>query len=291
MWMSAVAGALALTAGSLASVPPGPPSTVTTPPDDGSTLPDGVAVSVEYPRYLQVGGEEVEVVFDNQSAESIEVTMLGLRVSGFDSPEPAAHHVSIRSGRRIDIKAPFGTLDCASEPSTATVVASVSVDGDEPIDVHLDIDPAPFQRIHESVCGRRDVLAAVSAEWNQGFTVDGDVVHTTLDVSLTGGTEASVNSMRGTVIFNIVPEPRNGSVGAPIATLDADHRSVSIPVTINVARCDAHAVIESKKSYLLPVWFTAGGRDDQFVTIEFTGDLRAELDRMVTQCLEANEDA
>lgn len=98
-----------------------------------------------------------------------------------------------------------------------------------------------------------------------------------------GHEEIRVEAVLGSVIFAMSPtvEPGAGVVGV----LSPVQETMEVPVRMEVARCDAHAVSQSTKTYELSVWVALGVADAQAVPVPVEGELRDRLDTMLDECL------
>ena len=76
----------------------------------------------------------------------------------------------------------------------------------------------------------------------------------------------------------------------PLLSLAPDEASASTEVVIDAGRCDPHAVTESKKTFRFATWVAVGGGEPAFVEIQPEPAARAELERLIDECLRAQED-
>lgn len=254
---------------------------------DPAVLAD-VDVFAEFPRYLQVAGEEVEIAFDNHGDTDLWVADVSVDADGFASRPATSRPALVRAGTRVDVKAPFGDVDCAASPERVEVTVRVAVGADaDPVvadPLTVSIEPGPFTDIHADRCGAQAVAETVDLAWGQVVAVDDLAVESTLEIASLDGEPASVDATRGSVLFTVTPI----DTASPLVTVDATAPAARVPVTIELQRCDPHAVIESKKTYQFAVWVTTGDLVSQHVVVEPGGELRAELEGLLERCLAEN---
>jgi len=225
----------------------------------------GLEVLVEYPRYLQAQGRELEVAVRNGGEAPIEVRSVALRSALFEDLPAEARQASLRVGQRTDYKVGFGDTRCDGDRSAHAVALTIAVDGAEQ-DALVAVDPEPLLGIADAECGALAVRAIADIGLGPDFVVDGDVIEAPLSVSLRPGEEGPlrVESMRGSVI--LAAEPAGGPAD-PLVAVDGDGASASVPVRLWAARWDPHGVAESKRTFDIPVWVSTGPYQDQFVVL------------------------
>ncbi|MPZ87856.1 MAG: hypothetical protein GEU81_07230 [Nitriliruptorales bacterium] len=91
----------------------------------------------------------------------------------------------------------------------------------------------------------------------------------------------TVVDVGGTVIFTIRTV---SELPKPLLRLDPATESAEIPVEISASRCDAHALTESKKSFVFPMWVSLGEAPEQYLEIEPEGDSRRLLEQLLDEC-------
>ena len=243
-------------------------------------LPTGLTVFVEYPRYLHAA-RRLEVGFDNASETSLTVSELALRSPLFEPAAPEEPETVVAPGRRRDLQIGLGGAVCPAPAGPSLVEVTATVDGDEQHGL-VEIDPAPLDRISAQECGSAFVLENVALGFAQGHTVVDGEVATTIDVDrLEGDEPVTVDAIRGSVLIELRPTTDS----TPLATLPTGETALSIPVRLRVIRCDAHAVTESKKTFIMAIWVAVGEREPQRVLIELEGELRAALQGLIEDCV------
>ena len=95
-----------------------------------------------------------------------------------------------------------------------------------------------------------------------------------------GGAEpapVTLTSVEGNVVFSLVPA-RSGPLRL------AGEPAVRLPVQVRASRCDAHALIENKRTYDFPVYAALGQGSPQYVSVPVEGAGRALLDDLLRAC-------
>ena len=247
-----------------------------------SDEPTGLSATIEQTTAFQARGL-LEVLVSNRSDRPLEIVDLRLVDDRFETVDPTERDARIEPGpRRVMMPVPFGPPRCGDDaPPTGTGAPVIEVNGD--VDVPVDADGEEFlTRLHERQCGQQRVRETVEVSFTGPFDDIGDAtvgVELRLD-RLSGGARDTVRleGMRGTVVFTVVtPGP-----GA-LVTLEPDDRDGSVPIVVSASRCDAHALIESKKSYRFPMWISVGEADARYLEVEPTGEARTVLERVLQE--------
>lgn len=243
-------------------------------------LPTGVAVFVEFPRYLQLQ-RRLEVAVDNQSDTELEVTSLALQSPLFEPVEPDLGDTTVEIGRRRDMQIGLGRAVCPAPTGASTVEIEATLDGVTQHGV-VEVDPTPLDRISAQECGTEFVLEQVDIGFSPDFTVTDGVVDTSLEFSRRQGDDlVTVTAVRGSVLIELA-----GAEGVtPLAGMASDEDSLVVPVRMRIIRCDPHAVIESKKTFQLATWVALGEREAQHIVISPEGELRSTLEGLIQECL------
>ena len=248
----------------------------------GLTLPSGVTVFVEFPRYLHAA-RRLEVAFDNQSATELTVTELVLRSPLFEPVAPDPRDTIIEVGRRRDLQIGLGSAVCPAPAGSSEVEVTAEIDGQRQHGL-VAIDPTTLDRISADECGRQYVLERVGVDYAGDPIVAGGVVDTSIEVHRLAGDEPiAVTALRGSVLIEL----QASTAADPLAALPGEAAGASIPVRLHVSRCDPHAVIESKKTFELSIWVSIGDRPPQRIAVTPEGELRAVLEGLIQDCLRA----
>jgi len=178
------------------------------------------------------------------------------------------------TGDPVSVPVPYGAAVC--DAGDARLALAAVVDGTA-AELELGEAPAAIRRVHAAECAAADVAATVSIGWGDTWTAvaPGRVRGTVTVEQRREGAGGVVHEVAASVVFAV-------QVTSPLpATSDVD-------VTITAARCDAHALTESKKTYRFPVFVTVGDGERVRIELEASrGPVRAALDRAIEECVAA----
>ncbi|MBB3677866.1 hypothetical protein [Modestobacter versicolor] len=246
------------------------------------TLPEvpGIAAEAVQLRTDAAVGGQVQVRVTDTGPAPFTVTAVQLDSPGFAPLPPRAVTARYAPGRTIDLPTPFGAVDCSAavDPVGARLTV-VRPDGAvEELRVPLTGDT--MAQVHAGACAVADVLAvvgiAVEDLADAGETMTGEVVLT----RRSGDEPVEVTRLGGSVVLEPVPD------GDLPVTLAAEERELRVPVTFDAARCDPHALAETKKPFVFPLAVTVG--DGESVPVDLPlddaqeGRLQDLLDRVCT---------
>jgi len=257
----------------------------------GLELPDGMSIAVEFPRYLQLA-RRIEAIIDNQSDVAVTVVDLALRSPLFEPIEADDAYYTVRPGLRQDLDLGLGESICPpadvanGSAGVSTLEMTVEIDGERRHGV-VEIDPTPIERINTSECGQRLVLEATELSYGPEFDAVDGAVRTTITLNRRSGDEPiTLTDARGSVLFVVQPigalEP-----GEPLAVMASGEPFTAAAITINVGRCEPHAVADAKKPFAFAVWVSLGAGDPYFVTLAPEGEIRAALEGLLQECVAA----
>jgi hypothetical protein len=254
-----------------------PDSSSAGPSSAAPALPDvpGIeAEAVQLRTDVAIGGQ-VQVRITDTGTAPFTVTSVQLDSPGF-APLPAESLTAeYTPGRTIDLTTPFGAVDCSIsvEPVGARVTVVRPDGGTEELLLPLTGDT--MARIHDADCRISDVLRVV------GITVQdlADAGQTmTADVVLTrqsGDEPVEVSRLSPSVVLDPVPDD-----DLPV-TLAAGDDELRIPVTFDAARCDPHALAETKQPFLFPLLVTVGDGEGVAVPLPLDDQQRQQLQELL----------
>jgi hypothetical protein len=266
----------------------GPASTAatTTGPDIASTPPDGVSLFADYPRYLW-HKRRLSVATTNDRDLPIQVSVIALRTDHFLDLEPEPKSTTIAPGARVDIQTDFGELrSCDDEPGREPMVLMriATEPGGTTDDYLIPIDPAPLDDIRRIECAARRVDDAATIGFSDERSIDGLVMTTGIDVARLDGDEpVGISSIQGSVIITMKPI---AAAAEPLLTLAPGASSGTVPIELEITRCDPHAVGQSTLTFVLSAFVTIGDAAPHKLTLDLDADMRAELQAMITECSE-----
>ncbi len=171
---------------------------------------------------------------------------LQLRGGGFVQVPPTPRDDVVEAGTRTAFPIPYGEALCEGRPAPVVMLVDTPA-GRLEVEV-ADDTLLPRLRARECALGTLQRTASFALE---GLQRSGQQVTGALLVRRTAGASTvTVSSAEGSVIFTLRP-------GALPAILTSTQ--VVIPVTLSAARCDAHALTESKRTYSFPVYASLDG--------------------------------
>jgi hypothetical protein len=257
------------------------------PPDEMLTLPDGVVVGVELPRYLMVQ-RRLEAIIDNQSDTAIVVVDVALRSPLFEPVAPDRHDYTVAAGLRQDLQMGVGASICPRPDEPSMIEMTVEIDGERRHGL-VEVDIEPLDELHSRECGERLVFEHADVEWGPEFSVDDGVLATTVTLTRRQGDEPlSVINVRGTVLYLVLPASAPTD-GEPLATMAPGDPAGTAPVLMRVGRCEPHAVADVKKPYSFGVWVTVGDSEPYFLEVLPGPELQAALADLLQECIAADD--
>jgi hypothetical protein len=223
----------------------------------------------------------VNVLIDNRSGTSMLLSDLLLDADFFEGREPLRRTFSVRSGRRVAVQVPFGSVDdCDTDRGVdAALVGTLTSDGDRPVqDVRIRLGGTDIlDTIRRQQCTTAAFDSATTVVFERTSVNDG-VVDTDLVIEPNGAdADLAVHGVSGTVLVGV----RGVDDGDRI---ELDDAAVRIPLTFVVNRCDPHALAEVTKRFGLDVAVSVGGADPVDVAVDI-GDLVPDLETIVEECV------
>jgi hypothetical protein len=207
----------------------------------------------------------------NEGNEPVDVRDLVLHVPPF--PDAASEvDATIRPERRIDFPVVYGEPTCTGPSPTPEPARADAVAEGQPVEIVVDDSQDVLRRLLTLFCNRRRLAEVVTATLGEQWRPDpaGDALLGTIELRRSGGNaDVSVHHLTGSVVFRLEP----AQATEPIAVLEGDQDTLSVPVRAVALRCDPHALAEGKKNYVFSVWLgLAGG--PQEVKVELAADVR-----------------
>lgn len=260
-----------------ATNPTGAPTSVASTSLSPDTAAPMHAQAVVYRTDQAVGGR-FRVKITNTGDEPFEVLGVRLQSDGFEAAPLTTDPVRYAPGERTDIVTPYGTARCGDgdtvEPTAAVMDVRVADGSTQRYEVPLESIYDALPKLHERECDIARVAAAVDVglasieqvEGDDGPVLEADVTFRRLD----GDEQIVVSDVRGSVLYRIVP----GDLPVVMAPGDAEMR---LPIVISAARCDGHALGESKQPFVFPVGIQIGDEDQVGYDIPMASDQQAQL--------------
>jgi hypothetical protein len=249
--------------------------------DDAQAAPDEPqlsAVSV-YGRHAAVRGR-VDVRLANGGDRAVDVEALRVDHPMF-AAVPALQRRSTLppDGRARIVPVPFGAARCdVDDPAGARVVVGVrSDDGVHEVSVPLADGEPGLVRAHRLACAVERVGEVVEVALD-GWTVGPDLVGTgVLRLVRRSAGEVTVASVGSTILFSVEPGPE------PLLQLGPDSSAAAAPLRLRAARCDPHALTESKRSFSFPAFVALDDDEPARVEVTVTGTGREVLQDLLAR--------
>ncbi len=256
---------------------------VTTPPTPTvvAVLPDGVTVELRQSR-ADVAGRQASVRVTNGSDE--EITIGAVTVSDPRFQEPARRLVdrasTIGPGRAVDVRVQLAEAACdVADDADATVTLQFAVDeGEGEVELAID-DTVPFvDALHARECVRQRVLGAASIDLG-AFTASPAREPAALDLSIVaraGATDLRLIGIRETNLLTFAEIGEAGVFALDIDLATAERTLLTVPLPLQPARCDPHAVLEDKRGTVFRLLVEIDGEEGSF-DLAASDELRGRL--------------
>jgi hypothetical protein len=226
----------------------------------------------------------VQVTVD--AAQPLQVVQVALQVQGLAPLPPTPLDVAVPAGGRVDLTVPYGAATCGQAPGAAVATLTVRRAEGSTAEVVLPLrDDGLVARLHGGECAevalRDSVDLRVGDAWTEAL-VDGQLVLT--------GTLRLVRKAPGrTVVLqelgaNVILSVRSDRP-PPLLVLGPEQQAGEVPVELRAARCDAHALTESKRTSLLNVYAGLDAQSPRLTTVVPDPASRARIEAFaVTAC-------
>ena len=215
----------------------------------------------------------------NGGNQELEIAAVQLSSPLFEAVPPQVRDVPVAASDRVAIPLPFGTAQCddvADDPPE--LIARLAGE-----DVRVALEEIPsgvLAELHDEECAATAVLASVDLHlgdtWQrtEARTIEGEIEL----AQRSSGVTATLDEVRGNVIF---------AVEATRSAVDVadDTPSAAGPIAITAARCDPHALIEYKRTFIFTVYVELDGGEPTRVDIEAEGGARRALEELLRSCM------
>jgi hypothetical protein len=218
----------------------------------------------------------------NGGDRDLQIAAVQLSSPLFEPAPPQVRDVTVAASDRVAIPLPFGTPQCddvADQPPE--LVARIA--GEE---VRVAIEERPdnlLAGLNDIECGASAVLASVDVHLGDTWTptevrtIEGEIELAQRD----SGVRAVLEEVRSNVIFGVSTAD---SAGPPLEVSD-DAPSAAGPIAITAVRCDPHALIEYKRTFIFSTYVALDGGEPTRVDIEAEGGARRALEELLRSCL------
>jgi hypothetical protein len=218
----------------------------------------------------------------NGGNQDLEIAAVQLDSPQFELAPPQVRDVPVAASDRVAIPLPFGTPQCGDvADERPEVIARIAGE-----DVRMAIEERPdglLSELRDIECAASAVLASVDLRlgdtWNrtEPRTIEGKIE---LDQRSSGAT-AVLEEVRGNVIFTV----RSADAGGSAIEVSDDTPSASGPIAITASRCDPHALIEYKRTFIISAYVALNGGERTRVDITAQGGARRALEELLRSCM------
>jgi hypothetical protein len=242
--------------------------------EDLPEVPGIAGEAVQLRTDAAIGGQ-VQVRLTDTGPAPFTVTSVQLDSPGFAAVPARAVAATYAPGQTIDLPTPFGAVDCAA--GVDPVAARVTVVRPEGATEELRVPLAggTMAQVHDAECAVERVLAvvgiAVEDLTEAGSTTTGAVVLT----RRSGNEPVEVTRLGGSVVLQPVLDDELPVMLAP------EQDELRLPVTFDAARCDPHALAETKKPFVFPLAVTVGDGDSVPVDLPLDDAQKAQLEEFL----------
>jgi hypothetical protein len=218
----------------------------------------------------------------NGGNQDVEIAAVQLDSPLFEPVALQVRDVPVAASDRVAIPLPFGMAQCddvADDPPE--LIARLAGD-----DVRVAIEEVPsgvLSELNTEECAATAVLASVDLQlgdtWQrtEARTIEGEVEL----AQRSSGVTATLDELRGNVIFAV----RAGDgPGSALEVGDATRRAAG-PVAITAARCDPHALIEYKRTFIFTAYVAVDDGEPTRVDFEAEGGARRALEELLRSCM------
>ena len=270
------------------------PATTDAAPGETPLEVPGITAILEQYREDEIQGL-ISVKTTNRSASTLEFLDLRLEWPGIASTEPLARPTRLAPGIRLDLRVRQGDAVCGDPPITtgsppvapAMAFGHASIDGAPTpvlVAVPIDDEDAILPRIWARSCQDQRVRWAADLRfgdtWMPATTPAGaPAVLGTLELQRNDATdELAITEINGSVLLRInAVTPTD-----PVAVLAPGDDAATIPIRVEQSgNCAAHALIESKKTFLIPIDLAIGDDESLAYVIRFDAPAQGILNAMI----------
>jgi hypothetical protein len=189
------------------------------------------------------------------TARPLEVVDVLLRPTGFAPGTPVAAGAALGADDGVDLPVPYGAADCATGGAHAVdadALLTVRTRDGRTRRVRLPLARAAelLGRLHTTECAEQAVRAQVDVAlgpWRE----QGDALAGTLVLQRRSGrARITVPELGQNTIYDLDAGPPDG----PVVVLEPTAERAVVPVRAVAQRCEAHALIESKRTAVVRVF-------------------------------------
>jgi hypothetical protein len=263
-------------------------------PAAATTVP-GLTATLEQHREDEIA-DFMSVQTTNRSTSTVRFRDLRLRWSGLTHNEPYVRSTQISPGVTFDLRVRQGDAVCGDPPrpdgtppgDAAVAVGDASIDGAAPVVVAIPIhdERAILPKVYRRSCQDQHLEWAADLRfgdhWTPSTAAPGKpAVLGTIELRRRRSDETlTITRIDGSVLLRIsAVKPSD-----PIVTLSPGQVAATIPIVIEQSgNCDAHALAESKKTFIIPIGLAVGDDEPTADVITFDTPTEQLLNRMINE--------
>ena len=223
-----------------------------------------------------VGGQ-FQVRITNSGTAPFTVTSVQLDSPGFVPLPAEPHSTAYRPGQTIDLTTPYGEVDCSAGADPVGARVTVLRPDGATEELVLPLSGDDVLRIHDLACEAQALLAVVGITVqdlaDSGRVMTGDVV---LD-RRSGDDPIEVTRLGASIVLDPLPADQ-----IPV-TLPAGEDELRIPVTFDAARCDPHALAETKQPFNFPMLVTVGDAEPVPIALPLDDGQKERLQELLSR--------
>lgn len=235
------------------------------------------------------GTNVIDVRLTNAGKAPVRVEKVHITWDGITGSPTSGTGTDYDPGRIIDIKTTFGTTVCGADASD-DIRVDVTLSDERIITLPADRSGAGLlRRLFARDCALRAIAVvadiALSATFSRARRGN-DRLLGSVDVTRTAESrngdrrELTVVDVTGSILFDLAYD---GDEKLPLR-LRPDDDSVSVPVALGVGnRCDAHALAESRATFLFGVYARIGHGPTQRVIVTPNDTVQRQASAMITR--------
>jgi hypothetical protein len=247
----------------------------------------GLHVRVERSRLYETT-RTLKLTVGNPGRDAVEIRAPQLRSPLFEVVAASDRRSLVRPGREaLSMPLAYGAARCDADPDDEPAALSLVLDGEPSVLDLPDHPPGALGALHGAECAAAAVAEAVTLRFGEGWAPDPDGRSATghLELELRADSlpsRAAVRRLDGTVVFSV--DVGDGA-GSGLPEVRRDRPRATVPVTVTAARCDPHALIESKRTHSFVAWVALDDGDPVRWVLEATGEARRATDALLAACL------
>lgn len=234
----------------------------------GDAPPPGLRAALEQSRDNENRGL-VQVVVTNDGDAPVRVRGVRLDSPGYEPVAVAPFDQEVRPGSRTAFPVDDGEAVCDGGTSgSGAVLALAEAEGTRQVRLAVPDDDPVLRRLHARACALQRIGDTVDIALTGARRAGPETVTLDLVVTRRAGRQAvRVTDLQSSIILT-------GRAPALPLVLAGSAARAATPVEVRAVRCEAHALIESKRTYTFPVFVGLG--DAEPLQVPMTADAEAQ---------------